>query len=151
MGFRTELRYLLRYGASGVANTLLTTALMALLSLTPLPYPAWSAIAYLAGGCQSFLLNRHFTFRTRGHRVHRQIRRFVVVNLLCLALAQLIQIMEKEVGGFPLWLSVASGFAGYIGLGYVLNRLWVFRPHAGEAGPAMPADPQDTPGQGGTP
>lgn len=161
MNLRTELVTLAKYGAVGLGNTLLTAALMALLSLTGLAYPAYTALAYLAGMVQSYLLNRRFTFHRTGQPLSPaspgQVLRFLGVSLLCLGLAQLVQALAREIVLLPLWLSLGIGMAGYTALGFGLNRLWVFHsPPAGTqagtpAGGAAGPDHTPTPPKGNTP
>jgi putative flippase GtrA len=57
---------LARYCAVGVANTLLSLAVDALLLAAGAPVLAAAASAFLAGACSGYALNRRFTFAARG-------------------------------------------------------------------------------------
>ena len=53
---------MVRFGFVGVANTMVTLGVFALLAATGAPGPAASAVAFCAGSVNSFLLNRRWTF-----------------------------------------------------------------------------------------
>lgn len=119
-------------------------------TLSTLSYQIYTSLAYIAGMISSFILNRIFTFgapkssdpeesKIRAFLkaalpegpslpLHKQILRFALLNLSVLALTQVWQYWALEILSFPKFLGLASGMVFYISLGYLGNRLWVFKP-----------------------
>jgi len=65
-----ELRRIVRFGAVGVLNTLLTLASFVALTHAGAPAPLASALAFALGAANGYVLNRRWTFRSerRGAR-----------------------------------------------------------------------------------
>src|SRR5882672_949520 len=93
----------------------------------PGPAAVANAVAYLAGMINSFLWNRSWTFRARGKVVPQAVR-FVVVNLVSLALGTAAMHIFVDQRGFPelavfLPLAVVITLLNYCG-----SKLWAFAP-----------------------
>lgn len=91
------------------------------------PAAVANVIAYLAGMVNSFLWNRSWTFRARGKVVPQAVR-FVVVNLVSLALGTAAMHIFVDQRGFPelavfLPLAVVITLLNYFG-----SKLWAFAP-----------------------
>jgi putative flippase GtrA len=120
------LGQMVRFGLVGAANTALTYGVyLALLAVGMPAQPAW-ALGYVVGMACSLTLNRRWTFRQAGASSPAQIARFVVVNLLSLALSTgVVHLLttggmgERLAGILAVPVSVLCNFVG--------NRLWVFR------------------------
>lgn len=123
-----ELRTILAFGLVGLCNTGLTAGIMVISSRLRVPYPVYTTYAYIAGMLSSFALNRIFTFR-QGRELHagRTLVRFTILNLGLLGLVHGLQFLLIERLGWRERLGVALGMVCYTGLGYILNRNWVFR------------------------
>jgi putative flippase GtrA len=132
MNLYKEFGTMLRFALVGLVNTGLSAALMFLLDLTGMPYPAYTAIAYAAGIVCSFFLNRSITFRAGKKRGGMRFMRFVAATAFLLGLAQLAQFILIEKAHVPKLYGIASGMVLYTGLGYLINRLWVFAPAQGQ-------------------
>jgi putative flippase GtrA len=63
---RSEVARLVRFGVVGVSNTLLTLVAFALLTRAGVVADAASALGFVAGAVNGYLLNRAWTFRARG-------------------------------------------------------------------------------------
>ncbi|VWX60473.1 GtrA family protein [Burkholderiales bacterium 8X] len=121
---------LLRYGLVGVLNTGLGYAViflsMGVLDWRPVP----SNIAgYAVGLIVSFLLNKNFTFRSRGP-ARGELKRFLLIfGLAYLAnlgvLVLLVNVMDVPAG----WAQVVAGVV-YFALSFVLNKFYVFADRA---------------------
>ncbi len=122
-----------RFALVGVANTLFGTAVMFLCyNLLGLSYWWSSAMNYVLGSVLSFLLNKHFTFRSRRKSL-REVILFTINIIVCYHLAYTI--------AKPLTISALSScsvatqeniamLAGallFIALNYLGQRLVVFR------------------------
>jgi putative flippase GtrA len=128
-----ELRTLLAYGLVGLFNTGFTAGIMAVSARCSVPYPIYTTYAYIAGMLASFLLNRSFTFQS-GKPLHagRTLVKFIGANLGLLGLVHLVQYLLIERVGLRELVGVAIGMICYTGLGYLLNRIWVFQNPPGE-------------------
>ena len=116
----------LRFATVGVANTVLSLGLYAALLDLRTFYLAASAIAFLVATCNSYALNRRWTFRSDGSRVVEIVRFFVVsagglgVNLAALYLlvdAASARRFAAELLVIPLVSVLTFGW----------NRRWTFR------------------------
>ncbi|MDZ7307326.1 MAG: GtrA family protein [candidate division KSB1 bacterium] len=113
----------------GVLNSLIDALLYLLLTratdLAPLPA---SALSFLTGSVNSFLLNKRFTFvdETGGAEMARQYVRFFCVTLLVLGVHQLSLLWWYHLLALPDVFAKACGMAAGVLLGFRLNRNWVF-------------------------
>jgi putative flippase GtrA len=123
-----ELRKILVYGLVGLFNTGLTAGIMWLSHRAAVPYPVYTTYAYLIGMLASFALNWAFTFRQGGRSGRAStLLRFAAVNLALLGLVHVEQYLLIERLQVRESLGVALGMVCYTGLGYFINRLWVFK------------------------
>jgi putative flippase GtrA len=77
----------------GVSSTAIDIAIFwALVELAQVPPLLANAISYSTGAINSFLLNKFVTFRDRAtrRRSGEQLALFIVVRLVCLAIASLV-------------------------------------------------------------
>lgn len=121
-----EFGALIRFGLVGLANTGLSVGLMVVLSLTGMPLPVYTTIAYIAGTVCSFCLNRRFTFRDGKDRQAKRFLRFGATTLFLLACVQLIQYVSIDLLHAAEPAGIALGMIFYTGFGFIINRLWVF-------------------------
>lgn len=75
---RSEAARFARFGVVGLSNTLLTLLAFALLTRAGVVADAASALGFLAGAVNGYLLNRAWTFRARGGLV--TLARYVPVQ-----------------------------------------------------------------------
>jgi putative flippase GtrA len=117
----------LRFGAVGVANTLLDLALFSVLTLVAgSPAIAANVVSYSAGMILSFVLNRAWTFRDRERRrAWSQLMLFFTGNLLGLALSTTVVALFVKAWG-PL-LAKAASLGVTFAWNYAFSNLIVFR------------------------
>jgi putative flippase GtrA len=115
-----------RFLLVGITNTGLGFAVIfACMYLGRLTAELSNAVGYLVGLVASYLLNRHFTFRSASRPSTELIRiTFVflfayIVNLIVL----IVLLRELEINAL---LSQVLAAAAYIGMVYVLNKNYVF-------------------------
>jgi putative flippase GtrA len=116
-----------RFLLVGAANTLLSLVTILLLSRAAgADYRAANAVGYGVGLVSSFILNRLWTFRSRG-TVAPQVWKFLLTFGACYA-AQfgLLVLMVDRLHWDPL-LSQVAAMAAYTALGYLLSRIVVYR------------------------
>ncbi len=89
------------------------------------PSAGAQVVSYLAGTANSYLLNRCWTFRVRGHKSSAEMVRFVLVNAASFAAATAVLLGLERMGletaaakAISVFVSLALNYAGY--------RLWVF-------------------------
>jgi len=139
---------MVRYGAVGLLNTGLFSLSAWLLHLLGWPYPAYTALSYAIAIIFSFFMNYIFTFRkylrqppavsqaappqsetptSRRSSIRPMFLKFLLVSLTLLGCVQLIQLVLIERLNIPELAGVIVGMVFYTGLGYIINRLWVFK------------------------
>jgi len=122
-----------RFVLAGAAAAAVNFGARVLLSLR-LPYPAAIVVAYALGMATAFLLNRRFVFRGSTNPLHRQIGRFIAINVLALAQTLGISMLLAD-WLFPrlgvAWhapeLAHAVGIVVPIFTSYLGHRHWTFR------------------------
>ncbi len=130
----SELFTMLRYGTVGLLNTGIFSLSAWLLHRIGWPYPAYTALSYTIAIIFSFFMNYIFTFRkyinqSSNHRLFMRpmFLKFLLVSLSLLGCVQLIQLVLIEKLNIPELAGVIAGMVFYTGLGYIINRLWVFK------------------------
>lgn len=122
-----RLRRPLIFGLVGVANTLVDLAVFFVLVHLGLGPLLANPIAFAAGAANSYLLNSRITFRAReGYVLKRRILRFGGVTLVSLGVAQAALFVGVSLH-WPLLAAKIAAIAATFGVGYVLNKLFVFR------------------------
>lgn len=128
----------LKFGAVGVANTLVTLAVFNLISVVlGWPAVAGNALGWVAGFANSFYWNRRWTFADRaGVNATRSLVRFALTNMAALLVSTAIVLALQKVAqglaiGVPeaLLLNGIEGVAimASLGVNYVLAARWAFR------------------------
>ncbi len=116
-----------KYVLVGVVNTLVTLAAIFLLSRAAgADYRAANAVGYGLGLACSYVLNRRWTFASRG-AVAPQVAKFLACFGVCYA-AQfgLLLLMVDRLHWNPSFSQVAA-MGAYTVLGYLLGRIVVYR------------------------
>ena len=122
-----EFFTILRYGAVGLVNTGVTAAVIFSLKLTGIHYSLYTLAGYALGITVSFFLNRRFTFKKQSENAGKQAVKFIAVTISLLLLTQLIQYLLIDIAGINETIGVILGMVFYTGIGYIINRIFVFR------------------------
>ncbi len=129
------VRQFFRFGLVGGLNTAIDVGIFVLL----VHYAAWPTIAaqsvsYAGGLCNSFVMNRWFTFRVRRRPHSGQILIFIIVNVVsyCLSVGILAGLAAL---GAPLWLQKGGATLVALVVNFSGNRLWVFKEEASSRDP----------------
>ena len=123
---QTEIGTMARYGFVGLLNTGVFSLTAYLLSRIRLHYAVYTTLAYIVAIVFSFLMNALFTFRNSGSSKAAMFGRFVLVTVFLLILVQGIQAGLIEIMNIRELYAIIAGMLFYTGVGYTLNRLWVF-------------------------
>ena len=118
-------RQLLKFGAVGVANTLLSLALFAALTAAGAPAAPAAAAAFAAGAVNSYVLNRGWTFRRRSSGAFR--RHVVVQGGGVAATAAGMQLLAGPLAALHL-VAFATTTAAVTAATFVASRSWTFAP-----------------------
>lgn len=128
----------LKFGAVGVANTLITLVVFNLIAVVlGWPAVAGNALGWIAGFTNSFYWNRRWTFADRaGVDARRSLVRFAVANIaallvstgIVLGLQKLTQGMAPGVPEALLLNGIeALAILASLGVNYLLATRWAFR------------------------
>jgi putative flippase GtrA len=126
-----EFSTLIKYGIVGLFNTALGLGVMVGLQYLGVHYALYTSAGYIVAFCSSYILNALFTFRT-GPPSTVQFIAFVVANGVLLLAVQGLQYLLIDVLGVRELYGVIVGAFAYTGTGFLINKLAVYRPAAGE-------------------
>lgn len=123
-----EFGKLLKFGLTGVVNTLVDCLVFALLnSSMGVSYEISQAYGYLAGMLNSYLINRRWTFKSKKRFFSLQTVKFICVNLAVLLLSiGLLKFFIELAGMQSMPAKLVTVFVT-MGINFILSRLWVFR------------------------
>lgn len=115
----------IKFHVVGVINTLVDVAVFTLLIWAGSSAIIAQCIAYSCGATNSFVWNKHWTFRSRRRFSVTQLLQFLTVNAVSLAVSlAVISVLQQHYALLiskivATFLAMAVNFAG--------NRIWVFR------------------------
>ena len=115
----------LRFATVGASNTALSWCLYALLEHVGVHYLLASGLAFVAGALNSYVLNRRWTFRSRGRRVPEALR-FGVVQCAGLALDIWLLYGLVHDAGINHLVAQALVFPVASVTTFMLSRRWAF-------------------------
>ena len=120
------VRQLIKYGIVGASNTVLTFAIYTVLVEVGVQYLIALILGYLAGSLNSYLLNRHWTFRA-GHLAHTSVGpRFAIVQVAAiLANLGLLYLLVHHLGIHKI-LAQAILTVPVLAVTFFVNRAWSF-------------------------
>jgi putative flippase GtrA len=124
----SELIKAAKFAVVGIANTLIDYGVFALLAqLLSVNVFLSQVISYSCGVLNSYIFNRSWTFQSQSRFFSPALVRFLVLNLCMLALSTGLLALFLQFGLSKL---VAKGCTVVVtmAVGFVVNRLWVFRP-----------------------
>ncbi|MGO4729403.1 GtrA family protein [Paenibacillus sp. 2KB_22] len=120
---------LFKFGIVGIANTAVDAVVFAILAVIGVPVLIAQVISYSCGVTNSYWLNGRWTFRdaARGDGDRAKLIRFLITNLVVLALSALILMTLHDMLGWSLVMSkILATLMGMV-LNYMSSRYWVFR------------------------
>jgi putative flippase GtrA len=117
----------LRFVTVGVANTLLSTAVFAVLFHFGVHYLLGSSLAFALGALNSYTLNRRWTFRSRARRAP-ELARFVCVQAVGLGVDLALLAGLVEGAGIRHVFAQVLAFPAASIITFALSRQWAFKP-----------------------
>jgi len=128
-------RQFVKYGIVGAANTILTFVIYTVSVLAiGVPYPLALIVGYIVGSLNSYLLNRHWTFRT-GDAAHAHGTagpRFAIVQVFAIAVNEVALYLLVHHAAVHKILAQAILTLPVLAVTFFVNRAWSF---------AAPAEP----------
>ena len=122
-----ELWKAAKFALVGVSNTLIDYGVFALLAqLFSVNIYLSQVISYSCGIINSYVLNRSWTFRAKEGFFSPALLRFLVLNLCMLGVSTALLALYVRLGLTKL-VAKACTVAFTMAIGFVANRLWVFR------------------------
>ena len=122
-----EFFKLVKFGITGVMNTLVDCVIFLLLTHMGVAIYFAQVVSYSCGMLNSYIVNRSWTFQSKGKFFSRQMMRFIIANLSLLVLSLvLLWIFTEQLGLIKLLAKLCSTVLIMV-IGFVVNRLWVFR------------------------
>jgi putative flippase GtrA len=115
----------LRFAVVGGSNTLLSWCVFALLESLGVHYLLASALAFMLGAVNSYVLNRRWTFASDGHWVP-ELARFAVVQGVGLVIDVAALYALVHGAGVPHLLAQALVFPLASVTTFALSRRWAF-------------------------
>lgn len=106
-------------------NTLVDYIVFLVLSYLSIDVYLSQVISYSCGMINSYIVNRSWTFKSKNNFFSAQMLRFVVVNLSLLLISLGVLWLGSQLGYGKL-VSKLCATAVTLGVGFVVNRLWVF-------------------------
>jgi putative flippase GtrA len=116
----------LRFCTVGLGNTGIDFFVFYLFTLVGIPYLLAQVCSYSAGVLNSFFLNRYWTFRVKSKANLPEAAKFMVVNLVSLAVASGLLYALHDLGHLNLWLGKIAATGAGIAVNFLGSRLWVF-------------------------
>lgn len=118
---------LMKFCIVGGINTLITLLVFYLLNkILGINYLVSSVIGYIGGMCNSYILNKRWTFHDKDEKVALQFIKFIIVNSISLGINLLIMYISVDILHLDSMLSqvLATGFSTISN--YVGSKLLVF-------------------------
>jgi putative flippase GtrA len=115
----------LRFIVVGASNTILSWCVYAVLEHVGVHYLLASALAFVLGALNSYVLNRRWTFHSHGHRVP-EAARFAVIQCVGLGIdVGLLYVLTQDAGVHHL-IAQALVFPLASTVTFGLSRQWAF-------------------------
>lgn len=124
---KNEFSKLVKFGITGVMNTLVDFVVFLLLTNIGVAIYLAQVVSYSCGMLNSYIVNRSWTFKSKGKFFSRQMIRFIVVNLLLLLLSlAMLWVFTEQLGLIKIIAKLCSTVLIMV-IGFIVNRIWVFK------------------------
>jgi putative flippase GtrA len=123
---RENMRTLWRFCLVGAGNTFVDFIVFFLLASFGVSALLAQVCSYTVGVVNSYVWNRMWTFRVKRKANIGEFFRFIVVNVLSLAVTLLLLFLCRDVGHWPLFAGKLAATLGGIAVNFAGSRFWVF-------------------------
>lgn len=122
----TGINKFIKFGLVGVLNTLINWIIFSLLNFVGVYYIIANIIAYAVATVNSYIWNSKWVFKYNGKDKKETTVRFVILNLLGLALNTAILYFLVDMLLFNKLAGLVITTAIVMVINYLLNKIWVF-------------------------
>lgn len=122
----TGINKFIKFGLVGVLNTLINWIIFALLNFVGVYYIIANIIAYAVATVNSYIWNSKWVFKYNGKDKKETTVRFVILNLVGLALNTSILYFLVDILLFNKLLGLVITTIIVMIINYLLNKIWVF-------------------------
>lgn len=124
---REEIRRMIRFGIVGVLNTgIFFVFFFLFLNILSINYLVATTLSYFIAIVNSFILNRNWTFASRG-KFRKKFVKFVIVNIVAIIVNSLMMFLLVDLGGIHPWVAQVMTICVTMCVNYAGNRFWTFR------------------------
>lgn len=127
INIKDELIKMLKYGLVGLLNTTIFIIVAYISRKIGLNYVLYTLIGYSVAILFSFFMNKKYTFNNKIKDFKVIFTKFLAVTFSLLAGVQVIQFLLIDVFELNELYGVFLGMVFYTGLGFILNRFFVFK------------------------
>jgi len=120
------VRQFIKYGVVGASNTVLTFVVYSVLVTLGVPYLVALPIGYLVGSLNSYLLNRHWTFRARDIAHSQAGTRFAIVQVTAIVINEVLIYVLVHHAGIAKIPAQAILTVPVLAVTFFANRWWSF-------------------------
>ena len=122
-----EFFKLVKFGITGIMNTLVDFAVFMLLTNAGVAIYFAQVVSYSCGMLNSYIVNRSWTFKSKGKFFSRQMIRFITANLSLLLLSlALLWVFTEQLGLIKILAKLCATVLIMV-IGFIVNRIWVFK------------------------
>lgn len=130
---RVTFHQMLKYSAVGIINTLIGLSVIFIsMEVFQLSYIISNILGYACGLISSFILNKHWTFLSKGHH-GKELLKFLLVFIIAYGIQFIALILLKEELGIMAEIAQLIGIGVYTIIGFILNKFITFRQIKDEA------------------
>lgn len=117
----------IKFGLVGVLNTLINWIIFAVLNFVGVYYIIANVIAYVIATINSYTWNSRWVFKYNGKDQKETTTKFIVLNLVGLALNTIILYLLVDLIGLNKLISLVITTVIVMVINYIVNKIWVFK------------------------
>ena len=116
-----------KFGLVGVLNTLINWIIFTMLNFMGVYYIIAKVIAYVIATINSYTWNSRWVFKYNGKDQKETTTKFIVLNLVGLALNTIILYLLVDLIGLNKLISLVITTVIVMVINYIVNKIWVFK------------------------
>lgn len=117
----------IKFGLVGVLNTLINWIIFAVLNFVGVYYIVANVIAYAIATANSYIWNSKWVFKYNGKDKKETTIKFVILNLIGLALNTAILYFLVDILLFNKLIGLVITTVIVMLINYIVNKIWVFK------------------------
>ena len=117
----------IKFGLVGVLNTLINWIIFAVLNFVGVYYIVANVIAYAIATANSYIWNSKWVFKYNGKDKKETTIKFVILNLIGLALNTAILYFLVDILLFNELIGLVITTVIVMVINYIVNKIWVFK------------------------